>query len=111
MSWSFLKSAIRCFNNESVEEYLSRSYRINNGRTSSSDLHIKPSKLFLHFCLSHIMHAFSRRLGKCFTGRKKRFIMYCDSILANSENCQFSGKTFTASFISTYSRQKFSGLS
>ena len=49
MSWSILESAIRCFNNESVEEYLSRSYRISNGRASSSDLHIKPSKLFLHF--------------------------------------------------------------
>ena len=48
MSWPILKSAICCFNNESVEEYLSWSYRISNGR--SSDLHIKPSKLFLHFC-------------------------------------------------------------
>ena len=63
MSWPILKSAIRCFNNESVEEYLSRSYRISNGRVSSSDLNIKPSKLFLHFSLSHIVHAFSRRLG------------------------------------------------
>ena len=61
MSWPILKSAIRCFNNESAEEYLSRSYRISNGRASSSDLNIKPSKLFLHFCLSHIMHRFSRR--------------------------------------------------
>ena len=43
MSWSILKSAIRCFN-ESVEEYLSRSYRKSNGRAYLSDLHIKPSK-------------------------------------------------------------------
>ena len=50
MSWPILKSAICCFNNESVEEYLSLSYRISNCRASSSDLHMKPSKLFLYFC-------------------------------------------------------------
>ena len=72
MLWPIFKSAIRCFNNESVEEYLSRSARISNGRASSSDLHIKPSKLFLHFCLSNIMHAFSRWLGKYFTGHQKK---------------------------------------
>ena len=60
MSWPILKSTISCFNNESVEEYFFRSYRISNGRATSSDLDVKPSKLFLHFCLSHIMHAFSR---------------------------------------------------
>ena len=99
ISWPILKSAILCFNNESVEEYLSRSYRISNGRASSSDLHIKPSKLFLHFCLSHMMHAFSRRLGKYITGRKKRFIMYCCSILANSEKWSIFRKNIYSIFI------------
>ena len=62
--WPILKSAIRCLSNESIEEYFSRSYRVNNGRASSLGFHVKLSILFLHFCLSRIMHAFSRRLGK-----------------------------------------------
>ena len=99
MSWPILKSATRCFNNESVEEYLSWSYRISNGRAFSSDLHIKPSKLFLHFCLSHMMHAFSRRLGKYFTGRKKRFIMYCCSVLANSKKWSIFRRNIYSIFI------------
>ena len=95
MSWPILKSAICCFNNESVEEYLSWSYRISNGR--SSDLHIKPSKLFLHFCLLHITHAFSRRLESI--SQDVRKILSCTAAvsLPIQKNGQFSGKTFTAS--------------
>ena len=62
--WPIVKSAIRCLSNESIEEYFSRSCRVNNGRASSLGFHVKLSILFLHFFLSHIMHAFSRRLGK-----------------------------------------------
>ena len=62
--WPILKSAIRCLSNESIEEYFSRSYRVNNGRASSLGFHVKLSILFLHFFLSHIIHAFSRRLEK-----------------------------------------------
>ena len=76
MSWPIFKSAIRCFNNESVEEYLSLSYMISKGRASSSDLHIKPSTLFLYctkkcyvFCLSHKIHTFSRQIRSYFTVR------------------------------------------
>ena len=96
MSCPILKSAIRYFNNESAKEYLSRSYRISNGRASASALNIKPSKLFLHFCLSHIIHAFSRRLGKYFTGRKKKGLSCTATVsLPIQKNGQFLGKTFT----------------
>ena len=96
MSWPILKSAIRCFYNESVEEYLSRSYRISNGRASSSDLNVKPSKLFLDICLSYIVHAFSRQLGK---------YLSCTAAvsLPIQKNGQFSGKTF-AVFLFYYFR-------
>ena len=95
MSWPILKSTICCFNNESVEEYLSRSYRISNGR--SSDLHIKPSKLFLRFCLLHITHAFSRRLESISQDVRKGLSCTAAVSLPIQKNGQFSGKTFTAS--------------
>ena len=85
MSWTILKVTVRSFNNESIEECIGCSYKIVTGKASTKELPVKPSKLFVHFCLSHIMHAFSRYLKKFFTGNKKKFIMYCCSILANSE--------------------------
>ena len=98
MFWPILKSSLRCFNNESVEEYITRSYEIATCQTSFSDLPIKPSKSFVHFCLSHIMQAFSRCLKKYFTGSKKKFLMYSSSVLANSEKWQ----TFRSSLYSLF---------
>ena len=96
MSWLIPKSALHCFSNESVEEYLSQSYKISNGRASSSDLNIKPSKLFLHSFLSHIMYAFSRRLGKYFKGRKEMvYHVLLQYPCQFKKNGQFSGTTFT----------------
>ena len=88
MSWPILKSSLRCFNNQSVEEYITRSCKIATSQASFSDLSIKPSKLFVHFCLSRIMHTFSRCLKKYITGSKKKFLMYSSSVLANSEKWQ-----------------------
>ena len=88
MFWPILKSSLRCFNNEFGEDHITRSYKIATGQASSSDLSIKPSKLFLHFCLSYIMHTFSRCLKKYFTGSKKKFLVYSSSVLANSQKWQ-----------------------
>ena len=95
MSWPILKSTVLSFKNESIEEYINRSYKIVTGKASTKELPVKPSKLFVHFCLSHIMHAFSRYLKKFFTGNKKKFIMYCCSILANSEKWETFCKTIS----------------
>ena len=64
MSWPILKATVRSFNNESIEEYIGRSYKIVMGKASTKELPVKPSRLFVHICLSHIMHAFSRYLKK-----------------------------------------------
>ena len=45
MSWPILKSGLRCFNNESVEEYITRSYKIAIDQASFSDLPIKPFQI------------------------------------------------------------------
>ena len=71
MSWPILKVALCSFNNESIEEYIGPSYKIITAKTSAKQLPVNPSKLFLHFCLSHIMHALSRYQKKFFTGNKK----------------------------------------
>ena len=99
MSWPILKTAVCSFNNESIEEYIGRSYKIVTGKASTKELPVKPSKLFVHFCLSHIMHAFSRYLKKFFTGNKKKFIMYCCSILANSDKWETFHKTIHCLFV------------
>ena len=83
MSWSILKSSLRCFNNQSVEEYITSSYKIATGQASFSDLAIKPSKSLIHFSLSHTTHTFSRCLKKYLTRSKKKFLMYSSSVLAN----------------------------
>ena len=99
MSSPILKATVRSFNNESIEEYIGRSYKIVTGKASTKELPVKPSKLFVHFCLSHIMHAFSRYLKKIFTGKKNKFIMYSCSVLANSEKWETFRKTIHGLFV------------
>ena len=100
MSWPILKATVRSFNNESIEEYIGCSYKIVTGKASTKELPVKPSKLFVHFCLSHIMHAFSRYLKKFFTGNKKKFIMYCSSsVFANSKKWETFRKTIHCLFL------------
>ena len=89
MWWPILKLTARSFNYESFEEYIGRSYKIVTGK----------AKLFVHFCLSHIMHAFSKNLKKLFTGNKKKFIMHCCSVLANSEKWETFRKTNHCLFV------------
>ena len=57
MSSPILKATVHSFNNESIEEYIGRSYKIVTGKASTKELPVKPSKLFVHFCSSHIPHA------------------------------------------------------
>ena len=73
MPWPILKSGLRCFNNESVEEYITRSYKIATGQPSS-DLPIKSSKLFVHFTRNIL------------PDRKIPHVFF--SVLANSEKWQ-----------------------
>ena len=68
-------------------------------KTSTKELPAKPSKLFVHFCLSHIMHAFTRYLKKFFAGSKKKFIMYYCSILANPVKYETFRKTIHCLFV------------
>ena len=93
MSCLIFKATVRSFNSESIEEYIGRSYKIITGKASSKELPVKPSKLFVHVCLSHIIYAFSRYRKKFFTGNKKKFMMYFCSVLANSEKWEAFRKT------------------
>lgn len=94
MPWPILKPSLRCFNNESLEEYITRSYKIATGQALSSDLRANTSKLFVHFCLSYSIHTSWRCLKKYFTGSKNKLLTHSSSVLANSENSQNLDPTF-----------------
>ena len=90
-SWPIIKSLIETFNNESIEEYLARSFSILSGKATSTELPFKKRKTFLHISLCHVMKAFSNKVNEHF-GRKKvegrkverSLIKYVVSLLANS---------------------------
>ena len=97
-SWPILKCLVECFNLESLEEYLYRSYKISSGNAEEKDLPVVHIKTFLHISLCHSMKAFSTKINKTFkTGKTKagdeehspsprNFIKFVMSLLANSGN-------------------------
>ena len=87
VSWPIIKSLIGVFNNESVEEYIGRSFVIVSGRATSNELPINKLKTFVHISLCHVMKAFSNKVNKCFK-KDKNFIKFALSLLANSFDYQ-----------------------
>ena len=83
-SWPIIKSLIESFNNESVEDYLGRSYLIVTGKAGMNDLPNKKVKTFLHISLCHVMKAFSVKVNKCFKKKEREFVKFVLSLLANS---------------------------
>ena len=82
-SWPIIKSLVETLNNESVENYLGRSYQIVTGKATTNDLPVKKNKTFLHISLCHSMKALAHKVNKCFK-TEKNFVKYCLSLLANS---------------------------
>ena len=78
MSWPILKAIVCSFNNESIQEYIGRSYKIVTGEASTKELPVKPSKLFVHLCSSHIMHAFFQISENFFYWKQKEI---CNALL------------------------------
>lgn len=82
-SWPIIKSLIEAFNNESIEEYLARSFSILSGKATSTELPSKKRKTFLHISLCHVMKAFSNKVNEHFKVERS-LIKYVVSLLANS---------------------------
>ena len=87
VSWPIIKSLLGVFNNESVEEYIGRSFVIVSGKATSSDLSINKIKIVLHISLCHVMKAFANKVNKCFK-EDKNFMKFSLSLLANSFHYQ-----------------------
>ena len=58
MSKPILKAVLRVFNNESIEEYCQRSFKIATGVVAWKELPTTVSKTFIQLCLSHDMNSF-----------------------------------------------------
>ena len=55
MSWPIMKTIVRVINNESLVEYIERSYRIVSGQGLKKDISNDHVLITLHLCLSHFM--------------------------------------------------------
>ena len=85
MSWPIIKTPLRVFNNESIEEYCQRSYTIATGNATSKELLTTVSKTFIHLYLSHVINRFSRRSQRYFKRIERTFATYWCSLLANTD--------------------------
>ena len=82
-SWPIIKTFVGVFNNETIEQYIGRSYLIVSGKATANDLSVTKVKTFVHISLCHVMKAFARKVNKCFK-EDKNFIKFSLSLLANA---------------------------
>ncbi|CAC5390125.1 unnamed protein product [Mytilus coruscus] len=75
----FIQAALSDFNNEDLNEYRSRSFRIINGCAKDGDL----NGIFPHACLSHVMGSF-KKVALDHYKSNFEFGMYCFSVLSSS---------------------------
>ena len=83
VSWPIIKTFVDVFNNESVEEYIGRSYTILSGKATINDLPVDKIKTFVHISLCHIMKAFAKKVNKCFK-EDRNFIKFSLRLFANA---------------------------
>jgi hypothetical protein len=76
----FIQAALSEFNNESMDDFRSRAWRIITGQASSSDLR----KVIPHACLSHVMSSFKKVVKEIYKSNSD-FGMYCFSLILNSK--------------------------
>ena len=84
-SWPIIKCLIGAFNNETLEQYISRSFKIVSGFAENDTLPIQYHKTFLHISLCHSMKSFCRKINKLFKS-DKNFVKYCTSVVANTRS-------------------------
>ena len=75
----FIQAALSEFNNETMDDFKSRAWRIINGEASCCDM----SKVNPHACLSHVMSSFKKIIKDVFKSNSE-FGMFCFSLILNS---------------------------
>ena len=78
-SWAIILALLRCFNVETLAEYLNRRYNIVSGNANNCDF----QKTIIHICLAHTMKSFKKRLLAVYKSNFS-FGMYCLSLMANA---------------------------
>ncbi len=78
-SWAIILALLRCFNVETLVEYLNRCYNIVSGNANNCDF----KKTIIHICLAHTMKSFKKRLLAVYKSNFS-FGMYCLSLMANA---------------------------
>ena len=61
-SWPIIKCLIGTFNNETLEQYIMRSYQIVSGKATDDTLSINFHKTFVHISLCHSMKAYCKKI-------------------------------------------------
>lgn len=75
----FIQATLSEFNNETMDDFKSRTWRIINGEASAVDM----TKVNPHACLSHVMSSFKKVVNDIFKSNSE-FGMFCFSLLVNS---------------------------
>lgn len=87
-SWPIIKSLVESFNNETIEEYLTRSHIIVSGNATALEIPTTKRKTFIHISLCHVMKALSKKVNDHFDKKRKSekvFVKYILSLLANTD--------------------------
>ena len=82
-SWPIIKCLISAFNNETLEEYIFRSFQIVSGNATIDTLPVKSQKTFVHISLCHSMKSYAKKIDKLIKTDKK-FLKYYMSVIANT---------------------------
>ena len=78
---AIIVSLLKCFNVNTLDEYLDRCWTIINGRAKNKNLKIT----IIHICLSHFMNAMERKLLKA-SRKHFSFTMHVFGLLASCVN-------------------------
>ncbi|CAF1396575.1 unnamed protein product [Adineta ricciae] len=76
----FLQAALRVFNDENYQQFLSRAYRIVSKKAVPNDF----TKTNIHACLSHFMLDMRKRINKHLPEEIREFAMWSMAVLVNS---------------------------
>ncbi|CAF4730871.1 unnamed protein product, partial [Rotaria sp. Silwood2] len=82
----FLIASLRIWNNETMNDFLNRAYRIITSNATDSDL----QKTNIHACLAHVLLDARNIINKYIPERFRNFAMWCIALLVNTSVwCEF----------------------
>ncbi|CAF3205771.1 unnamed protein product [Rotaria sp. Silwood2] len=76
----FLIASLRVWNNENMNDFLNRAYRIVTGCGTKLDC----DKTNIHACLSHVLLDSRKIINKCIPDEFRNFAMWCIALLINT---------------------------